>query len=209
MSSRACMSATSKLPSSVSSRGVGNRFTSAFSCCCWICGSDSRLPGFAPANWLHLFVGPSCRASSILISLPMPNARTKTIATDAPNTTRNNAVSRTFASVVSYPGLRSSVFLVLSGSCVGMFRLQNLRQMRIVQWNQIACPQLSKVVDQPQGRQSAGHKNVLQLAEAEMQVAAVAGKIRRDQPPCVPEAGEQHDAADRGQLPLVALDLPR
>src|ERR1700722_5660207 len=76
-----------------------------------------------------------------------------------------------------------------------MFRLQNLRKMRVVHLHQWPLLQLHAEIGHPEGKHANGHRNVLENSPAKVQVARGVFEIRFDQPERVERAGKNHPLA--------------
>src|ERR1700722_13371011 len=125
----------------------------------------------------------------------------------------NTTMPVTLASLRSYPEERS----ISSGSwppgtcslCLGMFGLQNLRQMRIVDLHKGPRLQSRAEVSQPETEQRGRHGDVLENSPAEMQIARGIFEVGLDEPEHIESAGKDHPLADAQQALLVALEVAR
>src|ERR1700760_2778705 len=109
-------------------------------------------------------------------------------ATKIASAVRKTAIPVTRTSVCSYPNevSTSSGFgpcePSCSSSCVGMFGLQDLRQVRVVDLNQGTGFQLHREIHKPETDQRPRYRDVLKDSPAEMQVSRSILEVRLDQP---------------------------
>src|ERR1700674_2632144 len=111
------------------------------------------------------------------MTLPIPTQRIAVTTTKMPSAVRKTIIPETLTSVPSYPS-EVSTFGFSFGSCVCMFRLQYLRQMRVVGHHQRTRCELSAVVRHPQGSHSHRHRDVLKNSPAEVQIACRVLEVR-------------------------------
>src|ERR1039457_2991067 len=96
-----------------------------------------------------------------------------------------------------------------SSLCVGMFSLQNLRDMRIVGLHQ--RPGLQTVAEEgnPEGNHRYRYGHILENSPAEVEVPCCISEIRLNQPEQIECLGKHHPLANPHQPLLVPLDVPR
>src|SRR5579859_3519301 len=142
------------------------------------------------------------------MTLPIPTQRIAVTTTKMPNAVRKTTIPETLTSVPSYPS-EVSTFGFSFGSCVCMFRLQYLRQMRVVGHHQRTRCQVGAVVRCPQRSHRHRYRDVLKNPPAEVQVPRSILEVRLDQPEQIECLGEDHPLANLDQTALVLLDVLR
>ncbi len=89
-----------------------------------------------------------------------------------------------------------------------MFRLQNLRHMRIVGLHQRTGLQACAEKGYPERSHCHRHRRILQNSPAEMEVARGILEVRLDQPKQIECLRKHNPLADQDKPLLVALDIP-